>query len=215
MNGVVVNLDTAFSPYITSGNLLHVCRAILGHDQQSGGGAAGGGRGGFRGGRGGGSGGRGGFVGGQMGGPPKSFSERDIRELRHKLKTAKVRLTHRCALLSRASLLTCPADPTFLLCLYNREDKRVFQIKAFGQPAGTHTFSLANGNGGGKKGPAPSPVAVAAAASKGQVISTKRAEAPGERVTVAAYFKTRYNKVVDPVSRESSSSSLSHQLIIT
>ncbi|GAA5968532.1 hypothetical protein JCM3765_006724 [Sporobolomyces pararoseus] len=173
MNGVVVNLDTAFSPYIMSGNLLHVCRAILGHDQTAGGGP--GGRGGFqgRGGRGGGRGGRGGFQqGGQVVAPPKSFTDRDIRELRHKLKTAKVRLTH-------------------------RDDKRVFQIKAFGQPAGQHTFSLANGTGG-KKAPAPSPVAVAAAAAKGQKIPTKRPEAPSEKVTVAAYFKTRYNKIVDP-----------------
>ncbi|GAA5897871.1 argonaute/piwi family protein [Sporobolomyces salmoneus] len=173
MNGVVVNLDTAFSPYITSGNLLHVCRAILGHDQQGGGGGGPPGRGGFRGGRGGGRGGRGGFVGGQAQGPPKTFSERDIRELRHKLKTAKVRLTH-------------------------RDDKRVFQIKAFGQPAGQHTFSLAGNVAGGKKAPLPGAVAVAQAAARGEKLPTKRAEVPGERVTVAEYFKTRYNKIVDP-----------------
>ncbi|GAA6023079.1 hypothetical protein JCM11491_002325 [Sporobolomyces phaffii] len=176
MNGVVVNLDTAFSPYLLSGNLLHVCRAILGHDQQGGGGFPGGdrgGRGGFRGGRGGGRGGRGGgFAGGAVA-PPASFSDRDVRELRHKLKTAKIRLTH-------------------------RDDKRVFQIKGFGQPAGQHTFSLAAGNGGAKKSPAPSPVAVAAAAAKGQVLATKKPQAPEQRVTVAAYFKKQYNKTVDP-----------------
>lgn len=53
MSGVTVNLDTAFSPYLVSGNLLHVCRAILGHDQGGAGGGGGrGGRGGARGGRG-------------------------------------------------------------------------------------------------------------------------------------------------------------------
>lgn len=76
------------------------------------------------------------------------------------------------------------------------EDKRVFQIKGFGQAAGQHTFSLATG----KKGPAPSPVAVAAAAAKGQKIPTSKPETPSEKITIAAYFKKQYNKVVDPVS---------------
>ncbi|GAA5934977.1 argonaute/piwi family protein [Sporobolomyces koalae] len=176
MNGIVVNLDTAFSPYIIAGNLLHVCRAILGHDQQGGGdfGGGRGGRGGARGGRGGRGGGRGGAMGGGGRPPPASFSDRDIRELRHKLKTAKVRLNHRA-------------------------DKRVFQIKSFGQPAGQHTFMLNAGPGKPKKGPAVSAVAVAAAAAKGQAVPTKRAEAPGEKITVAAYFKKAYNKTVDPL----------------
>ncbi|GAA5854435.1 hypothetical protein JCM5353_003413 [Sporobolomyces roseus] len=174
MSGVTVNLDTAFSPYLVSGNLLHVCRAILGHDQGGAGGGGGrGGRGGARGGRGGmRGGGRGGFAGGAGGAPPTSFSPVEIRELKHKLKTAKVRLTHRA-------------------------DKRVFQIKDFGQPAGQHSFSL-KVDPKAKKGPAPSPVAVAAAAAKGQVISTKRAEAPGERTTVADYFQKQYGQRVDP-----------------
>jgi len=98
MSGVTVNLDTAFSPYLVSGNLLHVCRAILGHDQGGAGGGGGrGGRGGARGGRGGMRGGRGGggFGGAPAGPMPTSFTPIEVRELKHKLKTAKVRLTHR------------------------------------------------------------------------------------------------------------------------
>jgi len=89
-------------------------------------------------------------------------------------------------------------DP-FVLRSFDSADKRVFQIKDFGQPAGQHSFSLKT-DPKAKKGPAPSPVAVAAAAAKGQVISTKRAEAPGERVTVASYFQKQYGQRVDPVS---------------
>ncbi|GAA5971084.1 hypothetical protein JCM11641_004138 [Rhodosporidiobolus odoratus] len=87
-SGMVVNLDTAFSPYIITGQLRHVCNAIVGRGAA----AQPAGRGGFRGGRGG---GRGGFGGG--GGRPDTgpYSAQELHELKKKLVGAKVRVTHR------------------------------------------------------------------------------------------------------------------------
>lgn len=98
MSGMVVNLDTAHSPYIITGQLLQVCNAMVGREQQAGGfgGGRGGGRGGARGGRGGG-GPRGGGGFGGAGGRPASgpFDQREIIHLKRMLRGAKVRVTHR------------------------------------------------------------------------------------------------------------------------
>ncbi|GAA5908226.1 hypothetical protein JCM5296_000418 [Sporobolomyces johnsonii] len=168
MLGIAVNLDTAFSPYIVSGNLLHVCRAITGRDQGGGAPAGRGGRGGFRGGRGGARGGFGGAGGPVASGP---FSDREIHELKRKLRNSKVRVTHRV-------------------------DRRPFVIVGFGQPAGRHVVSIADRKT--KRGAAPSPKEVAAAAAKGEKIATKRPDAPQQTMSVAEYFLKTYKKKVDP-----------------
>lgn len=84
--GPVLNLDTAASPYIRDGSLLAVCNMIVGRDG-GGGGGGGRGRGAPRGGRGGG--------GNQGGHPQGAFNEREIRELKSKLKGGRVRVKHR------------------------------------------------------------------------------------------------------------------------
>ncbi|GAA6064191.1 hypothetical protein JCM10212_005772 [Sporobolomyces blumeae] len=179
MKGLVVNLDTAFSPYLISGNLVHVCRAILGHDQTGGAGGFGGrggrgGRGGARGGRGGRGGGGFGAAGGGAGALPTTFTMPEIGQLKRKLKSAKVRL--------------CP----------RAVDRRVYQIIDFGLPAGQQAFDLDRGKG--KKGPVSSATVVAAAAAKGQVLPARRQAAPAQKTTVVEYFKKTYNKVIDPNS---------------
>lgn len=94
--GMVVNLDSAYSPYIITGKLLQVCNAIVGREQQAGGMPAGGGRGG-RGGRGGARGGAA-FAasgGGGRPGAPAPFNQYELIHLKKMLRGAKVRVTHR------------------------------------------------------------------------------------------------------------------------
>ncbi|CEQ42290.1 SPOSA6832_04106, partial [Sporobolomyces salmonicolor] len=168
MLGIAINLDTAFSPYIVSGNLLHICRVIIGRDQGGGAPAGRGGRGGFRGGRGGARGGFGGAGGPVASGP---FSDGELRELKRKLRNSKVRVNH-------------------------RTDRRPFVVAGFGQPAGRHTVSIADRKT--KRGAAPSPKEVAAAAAKGEKIATKRPDAPQQTMSVADYFFKTYRIKVDP-----------------
>ncbi|BGO92079.1 Protein argonaute [Rhodotorula toruloides] len=89
VSGMVVNLDSAYSPYIVTGDLLSVCNAIVGRQQTQGGAPQRGGRGGRGGPR-----GRGGYpaAGRAM---PANFSDQEIRELKRKLGNSKVRVTHR------------------------------------------------------------------------------------------------------------------------
>ncbi|GAA5922205.1 hypothetical protein JCM1841_000674 [Sporobolomyces salmonicolor] len=168
MLGIAINLDTAFSPYIVSGNLLHICRVIIGRDQGGGAPAGRGGRGGFRGGRGGARGGFGGAGGPVASGP---FSDGELCELKRKLRNSKVRVNH-------------------------RTDRRPFVVAGFGQPAGRHTVSIADRKT--KRAAAPSPKEVAAAAAKGEKIATKRPDAPQQTMSVADYFFKTYRIKVDP-----------------
>ncbi|BGP00148.1 Protein argonaute [Rhodotorula toruloides] len=89
VSGMVVNLDSAYSPYIVTGDLLSVCNAIVGRQQTQGGPPQRGGRGGRGGPR-----GRGGYpaAGRAL---PANVSDQEIRELKRKLGNSKVRVTHR------------------------------------------------------------------------------------------------------------------------
>ncbi|GAA6003090.1 hypothetical protein JCM10207_001981 [Rhodosporidiobolus poonsookiae] len=170
--GMVVNLDSAFSPYIVSGQLKTVCNAIVGRGQ-GGGAPPARGRGGFRG-----RGGRGGGFGGSGGRPDVGpFSMQEIHELKKKLKGAKVRVTH-------------------------RKDTRPFMIDGFGQPAGQQIIHLGDKGSKGKKGDGkkPTPAEVAAAAAQGKKIPLKApapAGKPEQTMTVAEYFVKQYGKRVD------------------
>lgn len=99
-SGMVVNIDAAFSAFLSSGDLREVCAAILGMD--SGGASQYGGRGGGRGGRGG---DRGGFRGGPRGGGGggggaggvaqlTQLRPINLAELRKRLNGAKMIITH-------------------------------------------------------------------------------------------------------------------------
>ncbi|GAA6007032.1 argonaute/piwi family protein [Rhodotorula paludigena] len=183
VSGIVLNADTAFSPYIITGKLLDVCNAIVGRAQtgaaQGGGGR--GGRGGFRGGRGGGRGGFGGSA--PLPSPVAPFRDLELHHLKRKLKNAKVRVTH-------------------------REDKRAFGIIGFGQPAGRQLVHIADkskktgGAGGknGKKGAAakPTPKEAAEAAARGEQLSFEREKAQQKTMTVVEYFQQTYNRKVNP-----------------
>ncbi|GAA5992363.1 hypothetical protein JCM10908_000447 [Rhodotorula pacifica] len=186
MSGMVVNLDTAYSPYIVTGQLLQVCNALVGREQQAGGGG-GGGRGGARGGgRGGGRGGRGGGgFGGAGGGRPATgpFNLHEITHLKRMLRGAKVRVTHRI-------------------------DRRPFTIVGFGQPAGRQIVKIADrsgkagkkgGNGGGKAKPTATEAALAAASGEAMSFDKPAKETfPEKTITVAEYFASTYNKRVNP-----------------
>ncbi|GAA5925866.1 hypothetical protein JCM10213_007307 [Rhodosporidiobolus nylandii] len=172
-SGMVVNLDTAFSPYIITGQLRAVCNAIVGRaapgaQQQP---AGRGGRGGFRGGRGGGFGG----TGGRPDAGP--YSPHELHELKRKLVGAKVRVTH-------------------------RKDTRPFIIKGFGQPAATHQISVHDKQKGGAKKSKPTAKEAAEAAAKGVKIPLgggKKDQGPAQTLTVAEYFKKTYPTVkIDP-----------------
>ncbi|TKA58520.1 hypothetical protein B0A53_00261 [Rhodotorula sp. CCFEE 5036] len=179
MSGMVVNLDTAHSPYIITGQLLQVCNAMVGREQQAGGfgGGRGGGRGGARGGRGGG-GPRGGGGFGGAGGRPASgpFDQREIIHLKRMLRGAKVRVTHRV-------------------------DRRPFTILGFGRPAGRQIVKIADRskavkkNGKGK----PSATEAALAAARGEAMSfeKEKEQFPEKSITLAEYFATTYNKQVN------------------
>lgn len=91
VSGMVVNLDSAYSPYIVTGELLAVCNAIVGRQQMQGGPPQRGGRGSRGGPR-----GRGGYPAGGRAVPVSAaFSDLELRELRRKLTNSKVRVTHR------------------------------------------------------------------------------------------------------------------------
>ncbi|BGP57316.1 Protein argonaute [Rhodotorula sphaerocarpa] len=191
MSGMVVNLDSAYSPYLVTGKLLQVCNMILGREQQGGGGYGAGGRGGGRGGRagpgarGGRGGGRGGLGGAPGGGGPAvqtPFSPAELLHLKKMLRRAKVRVTHRV-------------------------DRRPFAIIGFGQPAGKQTIKIADrsgeGNGdkkkgkdaggAGKKGKAkPTAAEAALAAARGELMSFEKAKAPEKTTTVYEYFTATY-----------------------
>ena len=106
--GRVVNVDVAFSAFLSGGELPKVAAQILGGGGGGGGGGGRGGRGGYgdrggyggRGGRGGGGydrgGGRGGYGNGGGGGPTvlTSLDGRQVQELRKRLKGYQVRKTH-------------------------------------------------------------------------------------------------------------------------
>ena len=110
LKGLVVNLDTAYSPYLRAGSLLIVANAmvvvmwqasafkltlarslIISNFQARG--PPGGGRGGARGGRGGGRGGYGG--GGAPQAQAQKFMAPELKQLMWLLKGQKVRVTHR------------------------------------------------------------------------------------------------------------------------
>ncbi|GAA5924141.1 hypothetical protein JCM3775_005604 [Rhodotorula graminis] len=170
--GMVLNADTAFSPYIVAGKVLEVANAILGRGSSSGP-AGRGGRGGARGGRGGGRGG-GGFGG--SGGPPVAtpFTDAELHQLKRKLKGAKVRVTHRA-------------------------DRHIFAIVGFGQPAGRHQVSIADRSKKGPKG-APKTTAKEAAqlAAKGEPLPEReKTPVQSTTMTVADYFLKTYKKNVD------------------
>ncbi|BGP40812.1 Protein argonaute [Rhodotorula kratochvilovae] len=170
-SGIVLNADSAFTPYIITGKLLDVCNAIVGRAQSSSQ-AGRGGRGGFRGGRG----GRGGGGFGGSGGPPATapFNEFELHQLKRKLKGAKVRVTHRV-------------------------DRRVFAIQAFGQPAGRQLVSISDRSKKVGKRPAKSTAKeAAAAASKGEALPEREAKTPQQTMTVAEYFAKTYKRNVDP-----------------
>ncbi|GAA5867311.1 hypothetical protein JCM3774_003541 [Rhodotorula dairenensis] len=181
ISGMVVNLDTAYSPYIVTGQLLQVCNALVGREQQAGaGGGRGGGRGGARGGRGGGRGG-GGFGG--AGGRPAMgpFDQRELVHLKRMLRGAKVRVTHRI-------------------------DRRPFTIVGFGQPAGRQIVKIADrsGSGTGKSGkkngkskPTASEAALAAARGEAMSFEKEKEQVVEKSITVAEYFASTYNKQVN------------------
>ncbi|KAI5479305.1 argonaute [Pseudohyphozyma bogoriensis] len=138
-NGLVVNLDTAYSPFIRAGSLLDVCFAIVG---------------------------RGGNHPQAAQGASGPFNHREIKQLNLVLKGARVRVTH-------------------------RTNTKEFIIAGFGDSANRHTFQ--RDQSGARRPAQPSVVAVAAAAAAGQA-SLVRGAAPQESVTVASYFKEKYNK---------------------
>ncbi|GAA6042866.1 hypothetical protein JCM8097_007198 [Rhodosporidiobolus ruineniae] len=167
--GMVVNLDTAYSPYIMTGELRKVCDAIVGRGQ-AGAPAGRGGRGGFRGGRGGRGGGFGGAGATHATGP---YNQQELHEIKRKLVGAKVRVTH-------------------------RKDTRPFIIKGFGQPAGQHVVSISDRSEKKKpKAAKPTPGEVAAAAAQGRKLLEQR-EKPAQTMSVADYFMKAYKKRVDP-----------------
>ncbi|KAL8283156.1 hypothetical protein RQP46_005934 [Phenoliferia psychrophenolica] len=116
MGGLVVNLDTAYSPYLRSGSLLTLINAMVNRESARGGPP--GGRGVARGGRGG---GRGGFGGGHAAAgaganaPKLNFAE--IKQLLWLLRGQKVRVTHRIS-------------------------TKEYVIVGFGDSANVHTFSM-------------------------------------------------------------------------
>lgn len=184
--GPILNLDQAFSPYFTSGNMLQVCSVLVGRGQNSSTDA--GGRGG-RGGRGGGGGGRGGRGGAfQQNTRPASttFNDKEIREIRNKLRGASVRVTHRYV------HPVCKGSHLFT-SLY-RVDRRAYMIIGFGRPAGQETVSIRDG----ARPAGPTPRAVAAAAAAGNRINPARPEAPEVTMTLVQYFE---RKVGYPSSR--------------
>ena len=171
--GMVLNADTAFSPYVVTGKLLEVANTILGRGSSSSGPAGRGGRGGARGGRGGGRGG-GGFGG--SGGPPVAtpFTDVELHQLKRKLKGAKVRVTHRA-------------------------DRHVFAIVGFGQPAGRHQVSIADRSKKPAKGaPKTTPKEAAQLAAKGEPLPEReKTPVQSTTMTVADYFLKTYKKNVD------------------
>ena len=171
--GMVLNADTAFSPYVVTGKLLEVANTILGRGSSSSGPAGRGGRGGARGGRGGGRGG-GGFGG--SGGPPVAtpFTDVELHQLERKLKGAKVRVTHRA-------------------------DRHVFAIVGFGQPAGRHQVSIADRSKKPAKGaPKTTPKEAAQLAAKGEPLPEReKTPVQSTTMTVADYFLKTYKKNVD------------------
>lgn len=213
MSGMVVNLDSAYSPYLVTGKLLQVCNMILGREQQGGGGYGAGGRGGGRGGRagpgarGGRGGGRGGLGGAPGGGGPAvqtPFSPAELLHLKKMLRRAKVRVTHRYD--SSPSVSTEPTSSLTADCAHS-VDRRPFAIIGFGQPAGKQTIKIADrsgeGNGdkkkgkdaggAGKKGKAkPTAAEAALAAARGELMSFEKAKAPEKTTTVYEYFTATY-----------------------
>ncbi|ORY89743.1 Piwi domain-domain-containing protein [Leucosporidium creatinivorum] len=167
-SGMVVNLDTAYSPYLTSGKLLTVCSTIVGRPQAgSGGAAARGGRGGVRGrGGGGGWGGRGGVAMPSSGRPVEEFSRAELHELKRKLKGANVRVLHRA-------------------------DQRSFRIVGFGAPSDEHKISITK-KGTKSSKPKPSAVERAQRAATGLSPPSTSSPAPQQSLTVAEYFKQTY-----------------------
>ena len=88
-NGMVINLDVAFSAFMTGGKMTEVASHVLGK-------AGGGGFGGGRGGRGGYGGGRGGYGGGGGASPElHSLEPHEQQALRKKFRMATIRATHR------------------------------------------------------------------------------------------------------------------------
>ncbi|KAK4699963.1 eukaryotic translation initiation factor 2C, partial [Phenoliferia sp. Uapishka_3] len=83
MGGLVVNIDTAYSPYLKAGALLGVMNAMVGRDQPARG--QGGGRG------------RGGYQGGAPAARPSGarFNPNEARQILWLLRGRKVRVTHR------------------------------------------------------------------------------------------------------------------------
>ncbi|TNY22949.1 Argonaute2 AGO2 [Rhodotorula diobovata] len=168
--GMVLNADTAFSPFLVTGKLLDVANAIVGRMQSS----ASAGRGGRGGGRGGRGGARGGFGGSGAPSSTAPFNDSELHQLKRKLKGAKVRVTHRV-------------------------DNRVFMIRGFGQPAGMQVVSIADRSGkkAGKRPSKPTAKEAAELAAKGKALP-EREKAPTQTMSVADYFFKTYKRQVDP-----------------
>ncbi|BGP25278.1 argonaute [Rhodotorula toruloides] len=164
VSGMVVNLDSAFSPFIVAGDLLSVCNAIVGRQQTQGGPPQRGGRGGRGGPR-----GRGGYpaAGRAM---PASFSDQELRELKRKLGNAKVRVTHR------------KDTRPFTIVGFGQPVGR--QVVSIGDRSK---------KGKGKGAAKPTAKEAAAAAAKGQPLPVREKE-PQQTMTVAEYFAKTYNK---------------------
>ncbi|KAM0756440.1 Piwi-domain-containing protein [Meredithblackwellia eburnea MCA 4105] len=168
VGGLVSNIDTVYSPYLIHGSLERVMFEATGRATGGRGGAPSG-RGGNRGGRGGRGGGRGGYGGasGASGAPSgEAFNDREKRHLLWLFTGKKVRLTHRVS-------------------------TREYTIAGFGQPANVQSFEVTEG----PKPEKATAVQRAQAAAAGQRLPADAA-APSRKVTVAAYFKEKYNKTL-------------------